>query len=64
MTVRRKLLCSILIEFGIRMQIDRIIKTCLNESYSKVRIGKILSDAYPVQNGLKRDVLSPLLELN
>jgi hypothetical protein len=34
---------------------------CLNETYSKVRIGKLLSDKFPVQNGLKqRDALSPL----
>jgi hypothetical protein len=35
---------------------------CLNETYSKVRIGKHLSDSFPIQNGLKQgDVLSPLL---
>jgi hypothetical protein len=35
---------------------------CLNETYSKVRIGKHLSDRFPIQNGLKQgDALSPLL---
>jgi hypothetical protein len=35
---------------------------CLNEIYSKVRIGKFLSDKFPIQNGLKQgDVLLPLL---
>jgi hypothetical protein len=35
---------------------------CLNETYSKVRVGKLLSDKFPVQNGLKEgDALSPLL---
>jgi hypothetical protein len=35
---------------------------CLNETYSKVCIGKHLSDSFPIQNGLKQgDVLSPLL---
>jgi hypothetical protein len=35
---------------------------CLNETYSKVHIGKHLSDSFPIQNGLKQgDVLSPLL---
>jgi hypothetical protein len=35
---------------------------CLNETYNKVRIGKHLSDSFPIQNGLKqRDALSPLL---
>jgi hypothetical protein len=35
---------------------------CLNETYSKVRIGKNLSDSFPIQNGIKQgDALSPLL---
>jgi hypothetical protein len=35
---------------------------CLNETYSKVRIGKHLSDSFRIQNGLKQgDALSPLL---
>jgi hypothetical protein len=35
---------------------------CLNETYSRVRIVKNLSDKFTVQNGLKQgDALSPLL---
>jgi hypothetical protein len=35
---------------------------CLKETYSKVRIGKHLSDSFPIQNNLKQgDALSPLL---
>jgi hypothetical protein len=35
---------------------------CLNETYSKVRIGKHLSNAFSIQNNLKQvDALSPLL---
>jgi hypothetical protein len=30
---------------------------CLNETYSKVRTGKHLSENVPIQNGLKQDVL-------
>jgi hypothetical protein len=34
----------------------------LNETYSKVCVGKLLSDKFPIQNGLKQgDDLSPLL---
>jgi hypothetical protein len=34
---------------------------CLNETYSKVRIGRHLSDSFPIQNGLEQgDALSPL----
>jgi hypothetical protein len=40
----------------------RLIKTCLNETYSKIRIGKHLSDSFPIQNGSKQwDALSPLI---
>jgi hypothetical protein len=35
---------------------------CLNETNSKIRRGKILSDKFPIHNGLKQgDALSPLL---
>jgi hypothetical protein len=35
---------------------------CLNETYSKVRVDKLLSGTFPLPSGLKqRDALSPLL---
>jgi hypothetical protein len=35
---------------------------CLNETYSRVRVDKNLSEMFPIRNGLKQgDVLSPLL---
>jgi hypothetical protein len=44
------------------MKLVRLIKMCLNETYSKVLIGKHLSDSFPIKNGLKQgEVLSPLL---
>jgi hypothetical protein len=52
---------SVLIEFGTSMKLVRFIEMSLNENYSKVCIGKNLSDAFPIQNGLKEDDLSPLL---
>jgi hypothetical protein len=61
-SVRRDVLYSILMGFGIPMKLVRLFKICLNETYSKVRIGKHFSDSCPVQNGLKQgDALSPLL---
>jgi hypothetical protein len=44
------------------MKLVRLIKMCLNETYSKVRICKHLSDNFHIQNGRKQgDDLSPLL---
>jgi hypothetical protein len=51
-----------LLEFGIPKKLVRLIKMCLNETYSKVHIGKHLFDTFPIQNGLKQgDALLPLL---
>ena len=52
-SVRREVLYNILIEFWIPMKLVRLIKMCLNEKYSKVRIGEHLSDNFLIQNGLK-----------
>jgi hypothetical protein len=61
-SVKREVLYNILLEFGIPKKLVRIIKMCLNETYSKVRVGKHLSDKFPIQNGMKQgDALSPLL---
>jgi hypothetical protein len=60
-SVRRKVLHSILTEFGIPRKLVVLIKIRLNETYSAVHIGKTLSDKFPIQNGLKQDALSPLL---
>jgi len=41
------------------MKLVRLIKMCLNKTYSKVHVSK---NAFPIQNGLKQgDVLSPML---
>ena len=49
-------------EFGIPMKLVRLIKVCLNETYSKVQVSKHLSDMFPIWYGLKQgDKLSPLL---
>jgi hypothetical protein len=60
--VRREVLYNILIEFGMTLELVRLIIMCLNKIYSKVCTGKSLSDAFPIQNGLKQgDALEPLL---
>ena len=53
---------NILIEFGIPMKQARLIKMCLTEIYSRVHVGKNLSDRFPIRKGMKQGyALSPLL---
>ena len=59
-SVRRAFLYNIVIEFGVPRKLVRLIKMCLTETYSRVRVGKNLSDRFPTRNGLKQgDALSP-----
>ena len=61
-SVRREALYNIRIEFGVPKKLVRLIKMCLTETYSRVRVGKNLSEMFPIRNGLKQgDALSPLL---
>jgi len=39
-SVRREVLCKVLIEFGIPRKLVRLIKMSLTETYSRVRVGK------------------------
>ena len=60
-SVRGEVLYNILIEFGIPMKLVRLIKMYLNETYNSVRVGKNLSDMFPIKRGLKQgDALSTL----
>ena len=52
-SVRREILYNILIEFGIFMKLVRLIKMCVNETFSRVRVGKHFSDMFPIKCGLK-----------
>jgi len=44
------------------MKLAMLIKMCVTERYSRVQVGKNLSDMFPIRNGLKQGgALSPLL---
>ena len=47
-------LYNILMKFGIPTKLVRLIKMCLTETYSRVQVGKNLSDMFPIRNGLKQ----------
>ena len=60
-SVRREVLYDILIEFWVPKKLVRLVKMCSTETYSRVRVGKNLSERFPIRNGLKQgDALSPL----
>jgi len=61
-SVRREVLYKILIEFGIPRKPVRLVKLSLTETYSRVWVGKNVSDRFPIRNGLKQgDDLSPMI---
>jgi hypothetical protein len=61
-SINREILYNILLEFSIPKKLVRPVKMCLNETYSKVHIGKLLSHKFPIRNGLKQGhALLPLL---
>jgi hypothetical protein len=61
-SVRREDLYNNLIAFGVPKKLVSLIKMCLTERDSRVRVGKYLCEMYPIRNGLKDGYdLSPLL---
>jgi len=61
-SVRRENLYKIIIEFGIPRKLVRLMKMSLTKTYTRVRVGKNVSDRFPIRNGLKQgDALLPML---
>jgi hypothetical protein len=46
--IKIEVLYNILLEFGIPKKQVRLIKIHLNETYSKVHVGKLLSGKFPI----------------
>jgi hypothetical protein len=64
-SVGKQVLYNIFIQFEAAMKLVRLIRLCLNGTYSKVCGGKHLPDMFAIQNGLKHgEVLLPLLSNN
>jgi hypothetical protein len=56
-SIRREALYNILIEYGITRKLVGLIKMCLNETYSRVRIGKNLFESLPLRMALNKEML-------
>jgi hypothetical protein len=56
-SVRREVLHSVLIEFGVPMKLVRLIKMCLNETYNKAHISKC-HISYPKWSKIRRCFLA------
>jgi len=53
---------NIFTDFGIPIKLVRLIKMCMNETYTRVQVVKNWSDMFTIMNDLKKgDVLSSLL---
>jgi hypothetical protein len=50
-SVKREALYNFLFEFSVPKELVRLIKMCLNETYSKVRVGKLLSTNFLLRMG-------------
>jgi hypothetical protein len=50
-------MCTILSKFGIPVKPVRLIKVCLNETFSRVWECKHLSDTFPFRNDLNKEML-------
>jgi len=61
-SIWREVLYYILFEFCIPMKLIQLIKLFLNETCSRVRVGKHLSDTFHIKYGFKQEeALLPLL---
>jgi hypothetical protein len=55
--IYEEVLYIIFIEFGISMKLVRLINMYLTETCSRFRVGKNLSDIFPIRNDLKKEMI-------
>ena len=61
-SIKREKLYNILIQFGIPKKLVQLVRMCLSDPISRVRVGNNMSDSFEIRSGLKQgDALSPLL---
>jgi len=61
-SINKEELYSILIGFGIPKKMVQLVKMCLSDPISRVRIDNNMSDSFKIRNGLKQgDALTPLV---
>jgi hypothetical protein len=63
-SIRKDVLYNLLIDFRILVKLVRLTKMCLNDTYSRVRVGKNLFNMFAIINGLKQEDASSLLTFN
>ena len=61
-SARREVLYKIFIEFGIPRNFVSLINMSLTETYSRDRVGKNVSDRFPIRNGVYITVLQQLTD--
>ena len=54
-SITREIFITFLIKFGIPKKSVRLINMCLSKTYSRVRVGRFLSDTFPIHCGLTQE---------
>ena len=56
-SVKMEVMCNILFQFGIPVEMVKVIKWSQNKTYNRVRVDKRLSEVFLIKNGSKKEML-------